>query len=118
MSVSIRPGASWPLAYLPKAPLLYLSVASLLNFGIADGNEYLIQKVKKSAFIKISLLYTLMDRVERKLVISVLLGTRLSTGPRALCQYAFESENLLGIAARCPRVHLVLVEKITCDVRI
>ena len=41
--------------------------------------------------------------------------TRSITGPRALVQQAFYLENLLGIAGRYPRVHLQIVEVITCD---
>ena len=40
------------------------------------------------------------------------------TGPRALVQYAFDLVNLLDIAARCPYVHLLVVEKTICDVEI
>ena len=79
------------------------------------GNEYLIQKVKRiaCAFIAISLFYTIIDSDER-FVMSSLPDTRLSTGPRALLQQ--DLVNLLGIAARCPYVYLLVVEKITCAV--
>ena len=63
-----------------------------------------MQKVKKyaCAFIEISLFYVIMDRDERKFVMSILPDTEMSTGPRALLQYAFELVNFLCIAAQCP----------------
>ena len=78
-------------------PLLYLSVASWPSFKIVHGNVYHIQKVMRiaCAFIVISLLYTLMCSDEKKFVISILPDERLSTGPRALLQCAFDLVNLL-----------------------
>ena len=52
--------------------------------------------------IEISLFYVIMDRDERKFVISILSNTRLGTGPTALLQCAFNLVNLLRIAAPCP----------------
>ena len=100
--------------------LPYLLVALLPNFGIMHGNEHLIQKVKRTvcAFIEISLFYTRVHRDERKFVASILPYTRFSTGPRTLLRHAFNLVNLLGIAARCPSVHLLVVGKIKYDVEI
>ena len=72
----------------------------MLNFGIMHGNEYLINKVKRSAcaFIEVSLFYAPMDRDGRKFVISILPGTRLSTGSTALLQCAFDLSPVSGVA--------------------
>ena len=54
------------------------------------------------AFIEISMFHAIMERDERKFFISILPDTKLSTGQRALLQYAFDLVNLQGFAARCP----------------
>ena len=55
---------------------------------------------------------------ERKFVISIQPGIRSTPGPKALLSYALYVVNLLGIAARYLRVHLLVVEKVTSDVEI
>ena len=55
---------------------------------------------------------------ERKFFISIEPDTRSIPEPRALLQYSLYLVNLLGIAVRCPLAHLLVVEKVTCDVEI
>ena len=81
-------------------------------------SEYLSQKVKRNAFasIEISLFLTVMGRDKRKFVMFILSNPKLNAGPGALLQDAFDILNLPGIAAQCPGVNLLVVEKITCDI--
>ena len=43
-------------------------------------------------------------------------GNRSISGARALHRYTLYMVYLLGIVVQCPRVHLLVVEKVACDV--
>ena len=82
-------------------PQLCLKVGPI---DLAHRNEYLIQKEKRiaCAFIENSLFYTRIHTDEREFVISILPNAKLSTGPRALLQFAFDLVNLLGHCSSVP----------------
>ena len=53
-----------------------------------------------------------------KFVISIEPDTKSISRPRALLHYTFYLVNVQGIVVWCPRVHLLVVEKVTYDVEI
>jgi len=67
-------------------------------------------------FIVISLFYTTAYRNKRKFIIAILTDTRLIAEPGALLKLALYLVNLQGTVAPYPRVHLLIVEIVTCDV--